>query len=288
MHDIDWLDIRRQRAVPARLYLSVTASALRPVPLTVFSQGIGGSRNGCSDLGRFWSSQGYASLHLQHVGIDRALWSGNPFAGVGRLQAAAQGSEVADRVQDVSFALDWVLLGEFAGRINAGRIVAAGHWFGANTTLMTVGARVARAGKLIDLRDPRLTAAIVISTPPFCGETDFGSILGGIAVSTLPVTATGDTVQVPGYFSPAADRVSVCEATGGPAKLLAVFAGGSRHLFSDRPTSGGAVPNPQLEPATQALSLAFLKSVFDGDNKGLRGWTVQFASLLARSSIDSR
>ena len=72
VHDIDWLDIGRQRAVPARLYLPVTASALRPVPLIVFSHGIGGSRNGYSYLGRFWSSQGYASLHLQHVGSDRA------------------------------------------------------------------------------------------------------------------------------------------------------------------------------------------------------------------------
>ena len=208
VHDIDWLDIRRQRAVPARLYLPVTASAIRPVPLVVFSHGIGGSRNGYSYLGRFWSSQGYASLHLQHVGSDRALWTGNPFAVVGRLQAAAQDSEATARVQDVSFALDQVLAGEFAGRIDAGRIVAAGHSHGANTTLMVVRARVARAGKLIDLRDPRLKAAIVISAPPFCGETEFGSILGGITVPTLHVTATADTIQVPGYFSPAADRMS--------------------------------------------------------------------------------
>ncbi len=288
VHDIDWLDIRRQRAVPARLYLPVAASATRPVPLIVFSHGIGGSRNGYSYLGRFWSSQGYASLHLQHVGSDRALWTGNPFAVVGRLQAAAQDSEATARVQDVSFALDQVLTGEFAGRMDAGRIVAAGHSYGANTTLMAVGARVARAGKLIDLRDPRLKAAIVISAPPFYGETEFGSILGGIAVPTLHVTATGDTIQVPGYFSPALDRVSVYEATGGPSKMLAVFAGGSHNIFSDRPTSGGAVLNPQVKVATQALSLAFLKSVFDGDSKGLRDWTVQFAGLLARSSIDSR
>ena len=48
------------------------------------------------------------------------------------------------------------------------------------------------------------------------------------------------------------------------------------------------VLNPQVKAATQALSLAFLKSVFDGDSKGLRDWTLQFASLLARSSIVNR
>ncbi len=288
VHDLDWLDVRRQRAVPVRLYLPVAASALKPVPLIVFSHGIGGSRNGYSYLGRFWASQGYASLHLQHVGSDRALWSGNPFGVVGRLQAAAQDGEATARVQDVSFALDQVLAGEFAARLDAGRVVAAGHSYGANTTLMAVGAQVQRAGRLIDLRDPRIKAAIVISAPPFYGETEIGTILGGIAVPSLHVTATEDTIQVPGYFSPAIDRVTVYEATGGPAKMLAVFTGGSHNIFSDRPTSGGVVLNPQVKAATQALSLAFLKSVFDGDSKGLRDWTLQFASLLARSSIVNR
>ena len=288
VHDLDWLDVGRSRAVPVRLYLPVAASVLKPVPLIVFSHGIGGSRKGYSYLGRFWASQGYASLHLQHVGSDRALWSGNPFGVVGRLQAAAQDSEATARVQDLSFALDQVLAGEFAARLDAGRVVAAGHSYGANTTLMAVGAQVQRAGRLIDLRDPRIKAAIVISAPPFYGETAFGSILGGIAVPSLHVTATEDTIQVPGYFSPAIDRVAVYEATGGPSKMLAVFAGGSHNIFSDRPTSGGAALNPQVKAATQALSLAFLKSVFDGDNMGMRDWTVQFASLLSRSNIDRR
>ena len=93
---------------------------------------------------------------------------------------------------------------------------------------------------------------------------------------------------MPGYFSPATDRIRVYEATGGLAKMLAVFEGGSHNIFSDRPTRGGAVLNPQVKAATQALSLAFLKSVFDGDSMGLRDWTVQFASLLARSNIDRR
>ena len=288
VNDLDWLDARRQRAVPVRLYLPVAASTLNPVPLIVFSHGIGGSRNGYSYLGRFWASQGYASLHLQHVGSDRALWSGNPFGVVGRLQAAAQDSEATARVQDLSFALDQVLAGEFAPRLDTGRVVAAGHSYGANTTLMAVGAQVQRAGRLIDLRDPRIKAAIVISAPPFYGETEVGAILGGIAVPSLHVTATEDTIQVPGYFSPAIDRVVVYEATGGPSKMLAVFTGGSHNIFSDRPTSGGAALNPQVKAATQALSLAFLKSVFDGDSKGLREWTLQFASLLARSSIVTR
>ena len=232
--------------------MPVAAGALKPVPLIVFSHGIGDSRNGYSYLGRYWAGQGYANLHLQHVGSDRALWSGNPFGVLGRLQAAAQDSEATSRVQNLSFALDQVLAGEHAASLDATRVVAARHSCGANTTLMAVGARLRRAGRWIDLRDPRIKAAIVISAPPFYGESEVGAILGGIDVPSLHATATEDTIQVPGYFSPATDRVMVYEATGGPSKMLAVFTGGSHNLFSDRPKSGGAALNPQVKAATQA------------------------------------
>ena len=77
--DFEWTDPARQRPVPVRLYLPQSADAQRPVPLVVFSHGIGGSRQGYRYLGSHWASQGYASLHLQHVGSDRQLWFGNVF-----------------------------------------------------------------------------------------------------------------------------------------------------------------------------------------------------------------
>jgi len=288
VHEFDWFDARRQRLVPVRLYLPAAASAAQPVPLVVFSHGIGGSRRGYSYLGRHWASQGWASLHLQHVGSDRSLWGGNPLAVAGRLQAAAQESEATARVQDLRFALDQLLAGPLAARFDAGRIVAAGHSYGANTTLLAVGARVERDGRPLDLRDARLKAAIVISAPPFYGEAAAERILGGITVPSLHITATEDTIRVPGYYSPATDRVAVYEATGGAGKTLAVFEGGSHSIFTDRAGTGGALLNPQVKAATQALSMAFLGSVFDGDTAALRTWAQRFGSLLARTSIDLR
>jgi poly(3-hydroxybutyrate) depolymerase len=88
--NLDWTDSARGRSVPARLYLPRAATAEQPVPLIVFSHGLGGSRNGYTYLGTHWASQGFASLHLQHVGSDRSLWSsGSPFALASRLQDAA-------------------------------------------------------------------------------------------------------------------------------------------------------------------------------------------------------
>ena len=283
--DIEWTDVARGRVVPVRLYLPQPAgpgTAAARVPLVVFSHGIGGSRAGYSYLGRHFASQGVASLHLQHVGSDRNLWFGNPLALVGRLQDAAQEKEAIARVQDLRFALDRLLASEAGPRIDAARIVAAGHSYGANTTLLAVGARVERQGQALDFRDPRIRAAIVISAPPFYGETDPARILAGVTVPSLHITATEDIIRIPGYYSGAEDRVAVFDATGGARKTLAVFNGGSHSVFTDRGNTGGAELNPQIKAATKELSLAFLRSVFDGDDLALRAWPQRFGTLVHR------
>jgi len=280
--DFEWRDESRDRVVPVRLYLPDGAVAGKPVPLVVFSHGIGGSRMGYSYLGRYWASQGYASLHLQHVGSDRNLWAGNPFGLVGRLRDAAQDKEAIARVLDLRFALDQLLAGPLATRVDASRIVAAGHSYGANTTLLATGAQVERGGQKLDFRDPRIKAAIILSAPPFYGETDPTKILAGITVPTLHVTATEDIIRIPGYYSGANDRVAVFDATGSPRKALAVFSGGSHSMFTDRSGTGGMALNPKVKEATRALSLAFLKDVFDGEDAALRQWPTQFAGIVAR------
>lgn len=280
--DLDWADARRQRAVPVRLYLPQLSGLTPPLPLVVFSHGIGGSRRGYTWLGQNFARHGIASLHLQHVGSDRALWTGNVFSLVGRLQGAAQDAEAVARVQDLRFALDTLLAGEMAGRFDTRRIAAGGHSYGANTTLLASGARVPRDGGVVDLVDARVRAAIVISAPPFYGDDDPGPILASVAVPSLHVTATEDVIRIPGYFSGAEDRVKVFEATGSARKWLAVYAGGSHSMFTDRQGTGGATLNPRVKLATQGLVLAFLRDVFDGDQAALAAWPQQHAELLAR------
>ena len=66
----DWNDTARHRNVPAKLYLPVGQTKPGALPLVVFSHGIGGSRDGYSYLGSYLAANGYASLHVQHVGIN--------------------------------------------------------------------------------------------------------------------------------------------------------------------------------------------------------------------------
>ena len=78
------------------------------------------------------------------------------------------------------------------------------------------------------------------------------------------------------------DRLAVFDATGSTRKTLAVFSGGSHSIFTDRAASGGMQLNAQIKEATRELSLAFLHSVFGGDDAALAAWPGQFAGIVAR------
>jgi dienelactone hydrolase len=288
--NFSWQDDTRQasksREVLARIYLPAhNGQALhKAAPLVVFSHGIGGSREGYSYIGKYLAAHGIAALHVQHVGSDRSLWSGNPLQMLGRLQEAAKDTEAIDRTKDIRFALDQVLADNaLKGKIDPQHIAAAGHSYGANTTMLLAGARVQREGKALDLADSRIKAAVIISAPPFYGEGDPAQILKSIRVPSLHITAMGDEIKIPGYYSDAKDRVAVYEATApSQSKLLAVFKEGSHSIFTDRLGTGGETLNPQVKKATRELMLAFLQNIFAGETQALSAWPERHADLVAR------
>ena len=284
--DMLWNDASRQRDIPVRLYWPAGASAATPVPLVVFSHGLGGSRAGYSYLGRHWASLGFASLHVQHAGSDRAVWSGNIFTLFGNLQTAASESNALDRAKDVSFAITSILDSkDYGPQINAAAIACAGHSYGANTAMLIGGATIERNGKPLTLRDDRVKALILISAPPFTGEGAMASILGPIKVPTLHVTGTEDIIRVPGYYSDVADRVAVYDAVAGSAKLLTVFKGATHSIFTDRSAPAGVELNSVIKKATRKLSGLFLKTVLNGaSGNAIDDWVVAQRALLDRSS----
>ena len=279
--DFDWIDEVRRRPVPVRLYLPNQAAPSKQSPLVVFSHGLGGSRDGYSYFGSYLAQQGVASLHLQHVGSDRSLWFGNIFNLVERLTNAAQDQEALARVEDFRFAIDFLGKSHLAERVDTNRVIAAGHSYGANTTLLVAGARVPRKGALVDTRDHRVHGAILISAPRFYGEGNFQEILASVDVPSLHITATGDAIRLPGFYSGVEDRLDIFTATGSKNKWLAVFNGGSHSMFTDRSATGGLFLNPQVKMATRSLSLAFIHHILHGDESTLRDWPEQYMDILS-------
>jgi predicted dienelactone hydrolase len=280
--DLDWVDQERDRPVPVRLYTPLGMNTSASTPLVIFSHGIGGSRLGYSYLGTYWASHGFASLHVQHIGSDRSIWFGNPFNLVSRLQEAAKEKEALARVQDLRFALTRLLGTPLGQAIDQGKIIAAGHSYGANTTLLASGARVSRENIPINLSDPRISAAIIISAPRFYGQDALDSILQPIQIPTLHITATEDNINIPGYYSGYEDRIAIFEAIGSKRKSLAVFDGGSHSMFTDRTNTGGAVLNYQVKEATQELSVDFMGQILANRESTLEDWAQRHESILSK------
>lgn len=298
---LDWYDDTRQRQVPALLFLPNNetpdnelankelstknlpqTTVAKKIPLVIFSHGLGGARNRYSYLGQYWASKGIASLHLQHVGSDSQVWRGSRITLPLRLRKAAGDEEALARVADVKFALSKLLQSPAAELIDPQHLIIAGHSYGANTAMLIAGAEVERNKQRIRLQDPRFSAAILISAPPFYSSQKLDDILEKVKIPTLHITTTKDEITVPGFYSAPEDRLELFKATGSDYKLLTVFYGGSHNIFTNRRYRPElATQNQVIKAATQSLSLAFIKRSFFGEEKPLLDWQVQHKELLA-------
>ena len=79
------------------------------------------------------------------------------------------------------------------------------------------------------------------------------------------------------------DAVIVLVVNGAQARQVILGQGG----VADRIAPGGPQLNQQVKQATRALSLAFLHSVFKGDDRALAAWPQQFAGIVARYTRSS-
>jgi hypothetical protein len=78
----------------------------------------------------------------------------------------------------------------------------------------------------------------------------------------------------------------VFDAFGSERKALAVFAGGSHSVFTDRSGTGGGVTlNQRIKAATRELAVAFVNSAFDGGEAPLRDWGERHREMMARYAI---
>ncbi|MDF2598257.1 MAG: acetylhydrolase [Methylobacterium brachiatum] len=173
----------------------------------------------------------------------------------------------------------------FHAAIDQKRIVAAGNFYGANTTLILTGAQVIRNGRPVGHRDARFTASIVISAPPFYGETELAAVLASVDVPTLHVTTTEDTIRLPGRYSPVQDRIVVFNAVPTAQKAIVVFQGGSHSVFTDRSLKNSGPLNHLIKRATMDVGLAFLDLVHRSNPVPMEDWNGTWKPILAAAPL---
>lgn len=251
-------DRRRDRNIPVRVYLPV---GTRPVPVVLFSPGLGGSRTGYAYLARHWAARGYAVVVLQHPGSDDTIWKGkSPERAVAAMRRAASGRNFLLRVKDVPAVLNRLAIWNrtdgdpLAGRLNLAEIGMAGHSFGAVTTEAVSGERF--RGRAL-FTDPRIKAALALS-PSSPRRQSPSAAFGEVSLPWMLMTGTRDIGLLGLGARDVASRLAVYDALPPGNKYELVLAGAQHSAFSDRPLPPGDAPrNPNDHRAIEALSTAF-------------------------------
>jgi predicted dienelactone hydrolase len=188
----DVKDARRDRTLPIRVYLPVSD---KPVPVILFSHGLGGSRDNNPYLGNHWAKRGYAVVFVQHPGSDESVWKDTP--GLEKMTALKQAASIENylaRAKDVPVIIDTLARWNkeqghaVAGRLDLEHLGMSGHSFGAQTTQALAG----QADRpRLSLVESRIDAAVMMSpSPPRIGDP--AKAFGNIKIPCLLMTGTRD------------------------------------------------------------------------------------------------
>lgn len=255
--DLTVHDAERNRDIPIRVYLPSIKS---PVPVILFSHGLGGSREGSAYLGKHWAGWGYVAVFLQHPGSDDSLWRDKP-AGqrMAAMRKAASAENFMLRLKDIPAVLDqlqnWNINHShiLSGRMNLESVGMSGHSFGAVTTQALSGQRKVRGRSLSP--DPRIDAAVVMSP----SSPRRGSPQAAFEKVTLPwllMTGTNDTAPI--GDADVESRLAVFRALPHGDKYELVLHKAEHSAFTDRVLPANRKPrNPNHHRAILALTTAF-------------------------------
>lgn len=286
VRDLGWTDPTRQRTLPLRVRMPAGDG---PVPVILFSHGLGGSVDAGQFWAEHWASHGFAVLHLQHPGSDDSVWK-DAKRPARALREAASAEQLLARAADVKFVLDeldrrrradgpvgpddaWVR------RLDLQRIGMSGHSFGAATTQAIAGQSYGRRGPA--LTDPRPRAFVAFSPS---GRDVTASSFAQITRPFLALTGSADGEVGMGLGVPPAQRRAVFDALPPGDKLLIWLTDADHMIFGGSPRRPGVAWNTNPDPALDALhgrivratTLAFWRAYLLDDAEARR-WLQQAA-----------
>lgn len=278
-----WHDDGRHREVPVKIFYPKQVPGKDPVifPVIIFSHGLGGSRDGYGYLGAHWASHGYVVVHVQHRGSDKEVMRAlRPLKAL--RDAAAVPANAINRPLDIRFTIDQLTARNtdaafvLHGQLDLSRIGVAGHSFGAFTTMAIAGAHFPVLGDDAHNLDPRVKAAIAMSTPT---TQDNDAAFDDIKIPIFHMTGTKDE-SPKGLSSASSDPIvgktkaaerlrPFLHTKHAPAYLL-VFEDGDHLVFSGRLTES-RVSDKDFQARVLSGSTAFWNAWLKED-KDARQW----------------
>ena len=269
--DLTVHDAERDRDIPIRIYVPSEKS---PVPVVLFSHGLGGSREGCAYLGNHWAARGYVAVFLQHPGSNTSVWRDTPLGQRMRaMQEAAGAKNFLLRVKDVSTVLHqlerWNTIEghPLAARMDLRDIGMSGHSFGALTTQAVSGQSYGQG--TMSFTDLRIKAAIMFSpSSPRRGAAE--ETFGHVKIPWMLMTGTKDLSPI--GTADVKSRLAVFPALPPGGKYEVVLYGAEHSAFTDRALPGDTEKrNPNHHRVILALSTAFWDAYLRG-NEAAKTW----------------
>jgi predicted dienelactone hydrolase len=273
----DWKDAARDREVPVTIY--APKASKDPLPVIVFSHGLGGTRDGYAYLGKHWASHGYVSVHLQHKGSDDAVWKGKADPLAEMRKAVKDRANALNRPVDVRFVIDQLTKlnredPTFKGRLDLDRVGMAGHSFGGWTTQAVAGQVFpSPLGEVADvtLSDPRVKAAIIMSPSPPPGKTDPDKAFGPVKIPCLHMTGTKDD-SVGITDTKPTDRRVPYDHMKLADQYLVIFKDGDHMIFAGaRGKIGDGTKDPRFHDLIGLCTTAFWDAYLKGDARA-KAW----------------
>lgn len=268
-----WRDAARNRDVPVKVYYPATTDSRCPV--IIYSHGLGGTREGYEYLGRCWASHGHVSVHVQHLGSDDVVWKESYLKMRAMRKAAMDPANAINRPKDIRFVIDELQKANgsdpiLRNRLDLEKIGVGGHSFGAYTTLAVAGeVFVGPRGRRISLADPRIKAAMPMSSPVPKDRTTFAEAFGQIRIPCFHMTGTKDDSPVGN--TKAADRRVPFDFSNGSDQYLVTFTDGDHMIFSGRGRLSGGEKDTFFQELISAAALAFWDAYLKGDPKA-KAW----------------
>lgn len=276
------------RAVPLQVRVSAPATG-RDLPIVLLSHGHGSSNhlsslNGYGPLASYWAARGFVVIQPTHLSSASLRGVVDPNGPEGPLFWRSRAEDMT-RILDALDAVEEAVPG-LRGRLDGGRVAVAGHSLGGMTAGMLLGERVTDAdGTVIDLRDPRILAGVIIAGP---GDATY---LTGPARDRYPILRTldfsamtapalivvGDRDVNPMFSDQAAYRAGAYTLSPGPKELLTIL--GGEHILggiSGYDAAETTDESPARVEAVAQLTWAYLRTALDPTDPA---WAVASAAL---------
>lgn len=273
---------RGERAIQLRiLYPEAESIPALPVPVVIFSHGLGGTCRSSEFLGEHWAGRGYAVVFPQHPGSDESVWKEVPRQQRPRaFIRAASPKNAQDRVLDIHLVLEalerWAVSDDhpLSGRIDPLRVGMSGHSFGALTT-QTLCGQTNPDG--VQFPCPRRVRAAISMSPAMPQQPDVAAALSNVRIPWLMMTGSKDHSPL-GNLTPEL-RKQVFNHFPAAVDHYELTLGGAHHFVFTNDELPASVPlrRPRHQQTILTISTAFWDAYLR-DDPAAKHWLAGRAS----------